>query len=161
MALGPAVAAIGSAALASASVCLYADADQKSKQAQHTLSNLSRLQMITALAEKDKFIRSEEEDMKTFSKISTQAKVAGAVGVAAIGGGIAIDQLTEKAPTEKTGVAGWFEAKNKWALGLEAGGAVLVGYATVKTIKDLRAAKKLEAEAASLQPVADPEPIQA
>jgi hypothetical protein len=151
-------AAIGSAALASASLCLYLDADQKSKQAQHSLRNLSRLQLITALAEKDKIIRSEEKEMAIFSKISTKAKVAGGIGVAAIGGGIAIDQLTEKTPTDKTGIAGWWEAKNKWGLGLEVGGGALVTCATGKSIKDIRAAKKREAEAAELQPVADPEP---
>jgi hypothetical protein len=153
------MAAIGSAAIASASICLYIDADNKNKQAQHILSNLSRLQLITALAEKDKIIRSEEYKMaKTLKKVSTKAKVAGAAGVVLIGAGIAVDQLTEKQPTEKTGVAGWFEAKNKVAFSLEAAGAAAVCYASVQTILDLRAAKKREEEADALPEVADPAP---
>ena len=173
-----------SVGLVTASVCLYIDADEKFNEAQHTLNNLSRLQLITALAVKDKStIRMEETKMKKireikapalFSNTSTATKVIGGLGLAATIGGIGVNEylkgrgidcecagVVEAAEgtveSPKGTIAEWIDGQNKVCLVVTAVGIVLVVISIVRAIREVRAAKKLAAEAEEIPEVVDPE----
>lgn len=163
---------IVSVEIASASIILLIEADYKISQAEYIIKNLSRLELIRALAYKDKFSK-EELDMKIkfkkprVSNVSNTALALTAIGIASLGAGIVKSQVWDKSnapqieegaeqPFAPSGLIDRIKGTDKVTLGLEGAGVALIIAGTTKAIIDVRHANAVLAADDDLPPVVDP-----
>ena len=147
------------AVLSSASICLFVDADEKSKQVQQNINNLTRLQLITALTSEENL--KEDPQMKKlgiFSKTSNATKIMVAGGLTLTGAAAAKkffydDKQVPAEGEELKTVCGL----NPITFGIGVSGIALTAAGVTKgTFEIVKANKALKAAPEELPAVADP-----